>query len=191
MKPVAEIRRTNLNSLVAEAGSQVAVAKKIGKDKNQIHQWLLDPGAPGARNIGPRSARELEAAFGKPPGWLDHENEKNLKNGETTPVVDLDQPPPPAPTEKSSQPVELDPDMVAETHKALRLYYRRRGKEYDIERQPEEFIWAYGLRLALGDEPTSADLIDFGAKLADRARKRAEAERGDERRDGSKVVGGD
>jgi transcriptional regulator with XRE-family HTH domain len=105
--------------------------------------------------------------------------------------IDLDQKTPDTKPQHASQAVELDPDMVAETHQALRLYYRRRGKEYDIERQPEEFIWAYGLRLDLGDEPSSADLIDFGAKLAERIRKRAEAGRGDQQNEGSKVAGGD
>lgn len=74
MKPVSDIRRQNLSALVAQEGSQVAVAAKLGKDKNQIYQWLLDPSTEGARNVGPRSARQIEQAFGKPDGWLDHEH---------------------------------------------------------------------------------------------------------------------
>lgn len=74
MKPVSDIRRQNLAALVAQEGSQVAVAAKLGKDKNQIYQWLLTPGTEGARNVGPRSARQIEQAFGRPDGWLDHEH---------------------------------------------------------------------------------------------------------------------
>jgi hypothetical protein len=75
MKPIAQVRRDRLRELVHEAGSQVAVALRIGKDKNQIYQWLLDPGTEGARNIGSKSARLLEACFAKPDGWLDTDPE--------------------------------------------------------------------------------------------------------------------
>ncbi len=75
MKPVSQIRRERLAQLVLEAGSQVAVADRISKDKNQIYQWLLDPDTRGARNIGPTSARAIETALSKPLGWLDHEDE--------------------------------------------------------------------------------------------------------------------
>lgn len=71
MKPVSEIRRLRLRELVEQAGSQVAVADKLRKNKNQVYQWLLDPSQDGARNIGPTSARVIETAFKKPRGWLD------------------------------------------------------------------------------------------------------------------------
>jgi hypothetical protein len=73
MKPISDIRRQNLAFLVAQKGTQAAAASLLGKDKNQIYQWLLDPGTDGARNIGPRSARLIESKFEKPEGWLDHE----------------------------------------------------------------------------------------------------------------------
>jgi len=75
MKPITQIRKERLQELVNEAGSQVAVGEAIGKDKNQIHQWLLPPGAKGARNIGSTSARLLEESFHKPVGWLDTDSE--------------------------------------------------------------------------------------------------------------------
>jgi transcriptional regulator with XRE-family HTH domain len=75
---------------------------------------------------------------------------------------------PEAPLPKSSQNVTLDPDMVVETVQALRTYWRRRGRDYDIVTNPEDFIWAYAKRLALGDRPAVADLIDFGAELEQR-----------------------
>lgn len=75
MKPITQVRRERLRELVTEAGSQVAVALRIGKDKNQIYQWLLDPMAEGARNISSRSAKLLETAFAKPEGWLDSDPE--------------------------------------------------------------------------------------------------------------------
>jgi hypothetical protein len=75
MKPITQIRRDRLRELVAEAGTQAAVALRIGKDKNQIYQWLLTPGTEGARNIGSRSAKILETAFAKPEGWMDSDPE--------------------------------------------------------------------------------------------------------------------
>lgn len=75
MKPITQVRRERLQELVLEAGSQVAVALRIGKDKNQIYQWLLSPGEPGARNVGSASARVLEVAFAKPEGWMDSDPE--------------------------------------------------------------------------------------------------------------------
>lgn len=71
MKPVSEIRRLRLRELVDQVGSQVAVADKLRKNKNQVYQWLLDPSQDGARNIGPTSARVIEAAFKMPHGWMD------------------------------------------------------------------------------------------------------------------------
>lgn len=89
MKPVSQIRRERLAELVAEAGSQVAVAEKLGKDKNQVYQWLLPPESAGARNIGPRSAKAIETAFKKPEGWLDHETDGFSSVREPSPNYDV------------------------------------------------------------------------------------------------------
>lgn len=75
MKPITQVRRERLRELVLEAGSQVGVALRIGKDKNQIYQWLLEPNETRARNVGSKSARHLEAAFGKSEGWMDSDPE--------------------------------------------------------------------------------------------------------------------
>ena len=72
MKPVSENRRDHLARLVKEAGGQVAFANLIGKDRNQIGQWLMDPTATGARNIGNASARQIENALGLAAGSLDY-----------------------------------------------------------------------------------------------------------------------
>ncbi|MDQ3159457.1 MAG: hypothetical protein M3Q51_00355 [Pseudomonadota bacterium] len=74
MKPVAQIRRENLAAIVSVEGAQSSVAARLGKDKNQIYQWLLETSVDGARNIGPRSARHIESVFNKSEGWLDHDH---------------------------------------------------------------------------------------------------------------------
>lgn len=70
MRPISDIRRDNLAILVGAEPSQAAFARKIGKDKNQVNQWL---GRAGSRNISSESAREIERMTGKPSGWLDHD----------------------------------------------------------------------------------------------------------------------
>lgn len=84
MKPITQVRRERLRELVLEAGSQVAVGIRIGKDKNQIYQWLLDPAEAGARNIGSKSARLLETAFAKPEGWMDSDPEAFSSSDESS-----------------------------------------------------------------------------------------------------------
>lgn len=51
------------------------LAARIDKDRNQVYQWLLEPGTPGARNLGHTNARRIEQVFGLPPGWLDTEQD--------------------------------------------------------------------------------------------------------------------
>jgi transcriptional regulator with XRE-family HTH domain len=69
-----------------------------------------------------------------------------------------------------SQPSRLDPEMIAESIEVLRRIYQRRGKTYDPVQQPEALTYAYELRSLMGEEPTQDQLIDFGAKLAERLR---------------------
>lgn len=74
MKTVDEIRRENLAILIAEAGSQVALSQKTGKAPAQISQWLnasVKSESGKRRVMGNAMARQLEAALGKPVGWMD------------------------------------------------------------------------------------------------------------------------
>ncbi len=69
-------RRQNMALLVAEHGGQAAVAARIGRDRNQVYQWVLPEESKAARGIGDAMAREIEAAFGLPVGWMDAEREE-------------------------------------------------------------------------------------------------------------------
>jgi hypothetical protein len=62
------IRATNLKKLIADAfdGSHTALSEKCGISISQIGQYLS-----GYRNIGEKTARRIEQAAGKIPGWLD------------------------------------------------------------------------------------------------------------------------
>lgn len=79
MKTVAEIRRHNLATLVHEAGGVGKLSQRIGHQTSaQVSQWLhapLDSKTGKPRNMSDISARRLEHACGKIPGWMDHEQE--------------------------------------------------------------------------------------------------------------------
>lgn len=62
-------RKARLERLILDAGSQVAVARKIATDPAYISQIV---GRKGRRNIGNGLARRLERGFGKPLGWMDN-----------------------------------------------------------------------------------------------------------------------
>lgn len=68
MSTIVEIRRANLQSLVSREGGQAALSRRIGKDKNQVNQWL---GRKGSRNMGDSTARHIEQALMLPAGWMD------------------------------------------------------------------------------------------------------------------------
>lgn len=133
MKPVSQIRRSRLLELIKEAGSQVAVGEKIGKDKNQIHQWLLPEDARGARNLGNSSARQLETAFNKPQGWMDTPDEGFSGLREPSPNYHTQQ----------SYGVGLNPATIKTVHEMLRWRFDYEGQQYSIESLPELFSLAY------------------------------------------------
>lgn len=60
-----EVRRERLRQLVNEYGTQTALADKVGVEQNYISRALA-----GAKGIGEDFAARLEAATGKPAGWM-------------------------------------------------------------------------------------------------------------------------
>jgi hypothetical protein len=79
--------------------------------------------------------------------------------------------------------------MLAESIEALRRVWARRDLVFDPVAQPEMVVYAYELLAEMGDEPTTAQLIDFGAKLAER--DKAKAGVGDERAEDKRSSGVD
>ena len=72
-------------------------------------------------------------------------------------------------TDMRSQPERLDARKIAETAKALRIVFARRGATFDIEKDADIFVVAYELRLQLPDRLTDEDMLDFGLEMADKA----------------------
>lgn len=67
----AEIRRDNARRLAEEVGQPADLARRLGMSDSQMGQLI---GRNPVRNIGPRVARRMEEACGKPEGWLDVEH---------------------------------------------------------------------------------------------------------------------
>jgi SOS-response transcriptional repressor LexA len=77
MKTIDEIRRENLATLVAEAGSITALAKTLDRDVAQVSQWLngsINSGTGKPRGIRSSSCRFIEEQCGKPSGWMEVEH---------------------------------------------------------------------------------------------------------------------
>jgi SOS-response transcriptional repressor LexA len=66
MKTTFDTNRERLKILILEVGSQAEFARRLGKAKAQVHQWLKGP-----RGIGDKTARYIEQVMCKPTGWLD------------------------------------------------------------------------------------------------------------------------
>lgn len=88
-----------------------------------------------------------------------------------------------------SQPARLDPDMLAETAKAIRLWYERRGEVYSIEDDPARFMLVYEKREKLPAVPTPDNLVEFGVELAEILSDRGE-DRKHGRSKGMPTIGG-
>lgn len=144
MKPIEQIRRENFAALVAMEPSQAAFARKIGKDKNQVSQWL---GRAGARNISAETAREIEAACNRPSGWLDHDHVAALN---TTPLT-------------FSQDVRLDPAKLAASIEFLQDLFNTWRRDFVAAEQTH-------LIAAVYDEltrTTTPNLVHLSRHIAD------------------------
>ncbi|MFK2876925.1 S24 family peptidase [Rhodanobacter hydrolyticus] len=73
MTTVDTIRRANLALLVQKYGSQAALSRHIGKDRNQINQWL---GKGSARDMDRETARMFEDKCEKERGWMDQPHDE-------------------------------------------------------------------------------------------------------------------
>lgn len=99
LKTIHEIRHQRLLELIEEAGSVSAFAKRTGRSISQVSQLKSrtrhsSSGRP--RVVGEVLARELEAIFGKPLGWMDvppgdtvEGNVSTVHAGRKVPVISL------------------------------------------------------------------------------------------------------
>ena len=80
MKPIHDIRRSNLNLLIEQLGSVQALATKVGRSHAQISQ-LRNKTAHSTtgrlRTIGDKLARAIEQEVGLNEGWMDLDREND------------------------------------------------------------------------------------------------------------------
>lgn len=69
-----DIRRQNLEALIKESGSIVALANKTETAPAYLSQLLnqAPSGNKSPRGMGDKTARKLEDRCGKPSGWMDN-----------------------------------------------------------------------------------------------------------------------
>jgi hypothetical protein len=99
MKEMHEIRRKNVARLVDHYTTQQALADALQTSPGYIYQIVS-----GYRNVGERSARNIEASTGMPEGWLDQPH---------PPDTSADQP------AATSRPIKEDPDAYSSALIAL------------------------------------------------------------------------
>lgn len=73
MDRIDELRRINLDAESKRFGGDAALAEKIGKDANQVYQWLRAKPLRG-RNISTKIARAIEPMLERPQRWLDEDH---------------------------------------------------------------------------------------------------------------------
>lgn len=84
MKTIEEIHRQNLALLVRQYKTVSAAADAVGCSSSQFSQWLNaseNSGTGKPRGISTGSCRKIEAACGKPVGWMDMEHDSDFQTG--------------------------------------------------------------------------------------------------------------
>jgi hypothetical protein len=71
---VYEIRRLNARVLSAEAGGLIEFGARLERAQSLVSRWIGKTKNP--KNIGNNAARQIEAVFRKPAGWLDQEHQQ-------------------------------------------------------------------------------------------------------------------
>jgi hypothetical protein len=127
----------------------------VSKNKDQALSLNMSPSylsqLRNGKRLGDDVARKIETDTRRTRGWMDQPQ----WGVETAPG-------------KDSQPVILDPLMIAETHKTLRDLKKEQGLTLFLE-DPEDaarFVQLYQLRAALPAQPSSEELIQHGRKIA-------------------------
>lgn len=81
MKPIADIRRANLELLVTQFGTLDALAARAETSSvylSQIRNRALDAKTGRPREMGTAMATRLTAAAGKAPGWMDTDHSEGM-----------------------------------------------------------------------------------------------------------------
>lgn len=83
MQVIGEIRRENLERLIEQFGTMDALASEVGTSPiylSQIKNRTKSSKSGRRREMGTALARRLEAALGKPDGWMDQDHSQDWRS---------------------------------------------------------------------------------------------------------------
>ena len=92
MIDIDEIRRENLRQLEIELGGPAGAANALSMSTSQfinLREGAKDSKTGRRRGMRKETARRIEAAAGKPPGWLDIHHSDGLSPSSNSPFADL------------------------------------------------------------------------------------------------------
>jgi hypothetical protein len=116
------------------------VARRINVSAQTLQNWE-------GRGVSQDGALKAQAVYGCDANWL----LGTVKN----------------PTLRGSQPLRLDPTMLAETHRTLRDLEDDEGRVFSLEQEAYAawFVQVYELRAKMPAHPTAEAWVEFGRKL--------------------------
>jgi hypothetical protein len=116
------------------------VARRLNVSAQTLQNWE-------SRGVSQDGALKAQAAYGCDANWL-------LGAVKTT-------------TLHGSQPMRLDPEMLAETHRTLRDLEHGEGRAFSIEQETYAawFVQVYEMRARMSAHPTAEEWVEFGRKL--------------------------
>lgn len=86
MAKIDDIRRTNARALAEQAGGPAKFARKMGLSDSRVSQLI---GMKFTRNIGDKTASQIEQMFNEEQGWLDVDHSKSEEVDATSEDVKL------------------------------------------------------------------------------------------------------
>lgn len=155
--------------------SQGDAAAAIGCERGTVGMWEAPSSNVSA--VG-EFLLSVAKAYKVRPEWIN-----DLRSSDDGyPWVPAAQPAPPS----QSQSLQLDPVILAESIAALRQVAKSRGWSYDPQTHAAATCYAYELWQLMPSQPSTADVIDLGERIAERLRKDLEkANAGDQQGQGA------
>lgn len=140
---------TRIHTRMTELGlQQNDLAKACGIKESSVSGWF-GKGSRPTRMLSGDNLVHVAKRLGVTPEWI-------ITGKEAVKFA----------SDQQSHSVRLDPDMIAETHKALRELYHDNRRIFNIEDEPARFLQVYQTRAGMSDEPSQDEWIAFGRKLA-------------------------
>lgn len=152
---VTSTRHRNFRALVdrlsAALGTQKAVAIHLDMAPSYLNQLL------GGKKMGDDVARKVERQGQLTHGWMDVSHDSD-----------------PVEASPASQPLRIDPDIIASAIRLLRLTFANLDiYDFDSEQDGTPLAYAYEYLLRRGEVSVTPDnLIDFSKALAERLKER-------------------